>query len=288
MRKLSFTFVVVVAAVCLTAAPSAFAGHTWGNYHWSQAHQTEEAHAGVEVRLADSLTNTSVSPWKTLFSTQGADGDRPVVQAWSGLDLTQPSTFFTNDVRDVLDTPSQTGKNVTSQKRCKPYTGTVEVCNARYGKNGWLGLAQIWTSGGHIVQATAKMNDSYYDNTRLFPASDQVARQHVLCQEVGHAFGLGHQDESGTDYETCMDYDDHHSNAQPNQHDNHTVNAIYRSHTDGGSTTATSTKTNPGQVKRLSKDLYVEDKGNGEKVFTFVTWVDERAARSAPNDRAPQ
>jgi len=27
-----------------------------------------------------------------------------------------------------------------------------------------------------------------------------------MCQEIGHIWGLGHQDESGADFHTCMDY----------------------------------------------------------------------------------
>jgi hypothetical protein len=43
----------------------------------------------------------------------------------------------------------------TSGKRCQPAAGRVEVCNAAYGKNGWLGLASVWLSGNHITQGTA-------------------------------------------------------------------------------------------------------------------------------------
>ena len=283
MKKLALP---AIALLSLALCAPASANHRWGNYHWAQA---STSNPSVEVQLGNNLLNTTASKWKTLFS--GADnlgGTGTVVFDWTRLDLTAPSTFFANSAADILDTPWGSGANLTSQKRCKPVAGRIEVCNARYGMNGWLGLAQIWTSGGHIVQGTAKMNDSYFDNTRLFPANNQVPRQHVLCQEVGHGFGLGHQDESGKDFETCMDYDNENDNPAPNQHDNHTINQIYHAHNDVASSTSSTSTANRGQVRRLGKDLYVEDLGGDERLFTFVTWVDAHTARSAPNDRAPE
>ena len=45
------------------------------------------------------------------------------------------------------------------------------------------------------------MNDSYLNS-----GYTTTNKQHVICQEIGHAFGLDHQDESGADLNTCMDY----------------------------------------------------------------------------------
>ena len=42
----------------------------------------------------------------------------------------------------------------------------MEVCNATYGNTGWLGVAQIWTSGSHIVQDTGKLNDTYFNTAK--------------------------------------------------------------------------------------------------------------------------
>lgn len=41
----------------------------------------------------------------------------------------------------------------------------------------------------------------------------------MMCQEIGHDFGLDHQDESGADLNTCMDYSDALDNPSPNNHD---------------------------------------------------------------------
>lgn len=66
------------------------------------------------------------------------------------------------------------------------------MCNDSYRPNGWLGLATVYTSGDHITAATTKVNDTYFS----LPQYDTDAwRQMVMCQEIGHDFGLGHQDE---------------------------------------------------------------------------------------------
>src|SRR5687768_4705536 len=172
MKRLSLAALSLALTLAL-AAPAA-ANHRWGSYHWAQAASSPN----VTVQLGDNLVNTGASQWRTLFTGSSTS----VEYWWTHLEQTALSTQFLNSATDILNTPVTSGRNLTSQKRCKPYAGQIEVCNARYGFNGWLGLAQIWISGGHIVQATAKMNDSYFDNTRMFPASNQVARQHVLCQ----------------------------------------------------------------------------------------------------------
>lgn len=281
VKKLGLLTLLALTVVALSAGPAA-ASHRWGTYHWSQASSSTDP--SVSVLLGDNLLKTGASDWPSIFKGTPATG-KNVVSNWSHLELTARSFTFANDARDIFETPYEPGKNRTSQKKCKPYAGQVEVCNARYGANGWLGLAQIWTSGGHIVQGTAKVNDTYFDSSRY----TAVAKQHVLCQEVGHAFGLDHQDESGADFDTCMDYGSKLDNAHPDQHDNHTVNEIYRDHPDSG-TSSSSTTANKGQgkVRRVRKDLYVESFPNGEKVFTFVTFTSDTAAARAPSDRVPE
>ncbi|MGC4939945.1 hypothetical protein [Kribbella sp. DT2] len=58
-----------------------------------------------------------------------------------------------------------------------------------YGNNGWAGLASINLSGsGHISTGSVKLNDTYESGA---PTAE---RQGVMCQEVGHTYGLDHQD----------------------------------------------------------------------------------------------
>src|SRR3989344_8585733 len=89
---------------------------------------------------------------------------------------------------------------------CRATNGRVEVCNSKYGNNGWLGIAQIWVTGGeHITQGVVKLNDTYFNKS---PYNTPAWRNLVMCQEVGHTLGLGHVDEifNNTNLGTCMDY----------------------------------------------------------------------------------
>ncbi len=238
LRRL--TLFSAAAAVAATLAAPALAGHSWGNYHWARTSNP------FSVPLGDNVTNTAYSNW------DGALGEASV-------DWTASS---------VLDSPVTAGQ-AGNPKRCGAVNARIEVCNARYGPNGWLGLAQIWTSGGHIVKAVAKMNDTYFNSTRY----DYTAERHVMCQEVGHGYGLGHQDESGADLNTCMDYSDALDNAHPNQHDYEQLETIYGSHVDSTSTVS-SVPAGSGRVIRAEHGLrhsyIIESLGNGFLRHTFV------------------
>lgn len=96
-------------------------------------------------------------------------------------------------------------RNVRSAKRCDPIAGEALVCSDLYGYRGWLGVATIWANGDHITQATTKLNDSYYTSASY---NTPGWRDLVACQEIGHDFGLDHQDETFDNYNlgTCMDY----------------------------------------------------------------------------------
>jgi hypothetical protein len=185
-------FLVVMAGLVL-APTTAFASHAWGTYHWNKTAST------VTLVIGDNASGS----WDTYLRNVEADWDQ--------------STVLTLSV----------GPGAANPKNCRPTAGRVEVCNSTYGNNGWLGLAQIWLSGGHISQGTAKMNDSY--------SMYESEKRHVMCQEVGHTFGLGHTSEDGSSQNTCMDYYQNKSNTDmtsttPNSHDYAELASIY-SHT---------------------------------------------------------
>jgi hypothetical protein len=96
----------------------------------------------------------------------------------------------------------------------------VNAYNGYYGGTGWLGIAEIRRYSGCIVlEGRCRLNQSYLENGSY----SRTNKKHVACQEVGHLFGLGHNESSST---TCMN--DLILNApQPNTHDRDLINSIY-------------------------------------------------------------
>lgn len=264
------TFVLALAAV-VVLVQVAEAGHSWGPYHWARQSNP------FTVKLGDNVTST----WDSYLSEASSD--------WSA--------------SSVLNTTIVAGG--TRARQCKPTSGRVEVCNAKYGNNGWLGIAQIWITGGeHITEAIVKLNDTYHDTS---PYNQPAWRRTVMCQEIGHAFGLDHQDENfdNGNLGTCMDYTSNPSgppsNEHPNSHDYAQLVTIY-SHLDNSTTVGSIVAgalgappafrdlelEGPGQWGKLvamSRDggqaAFELDFGHGKKVLTFVTWVPEVAASFA-------
>ena len=154
-------------------------------------------------------------------------------------------------------------------------------------------MASIWIRDGHIVQGTAKMNDTYFDTAKY---NTPGWRNLVMCQEVGHTFGLGHVNENFDDPNTgsCMDYtnnpDASPNNWYPNGHDYDQLETIYTHNTDTkntyGSTTSasglpaaardidTSDAAQWGQLIHRSRgggvEIYRRDFGGGHVVITRV------------------
>lgn len=226
--------------------------HSWGGYHWARTANP------FTIALRDSVT----SQWDSHLATTSSD--------WS------QSTVLNTTV-------------VASGKKprpCKATAGQVEICNTTYGNNGWLGIAQIWLSGGHIAQGVVKLNDTYFNSpTYNTPAWRNV----VMCQEVGHTFGLGHQDEDFDNQPlgTCMDYSaDPAPNQHPNRHDYDQLEDIY-AHLDDSTTISLpadigggdfSNAGSWGQLASSSDDdrqqTYVREFGGGVHLLTFVTWAE--------------
>jgi len=202
LRVLAVPALGVIAAA--TAVVPAQANHAWGGYHWARAG------GAATPTLVSSLT----SDWTGNLTTAKNDWNKsPYVEsaAVSG------------------DTSSRT------RRRCAMTAGQIRACNYAYGNNGWAGLASINLSGGtHISQGSVKLNDTYESGA---PAAE---RQGVMCQEVGHTYGLDHQDEDfdNPNLGTCMDYtDDWSTNQHPNQHDYDQLATIYN-HTDSAAAAA--------------------------------------------------
>jgi hypothetical protein len=241
---------VATALLAGVVAGTAQASHSWGNYHWARTSNP------FTLTVID--TTTGVWPSHTSAS----------VNDWAK--------------SSVLDLALTRG---SSTRNCKATSGKVTVCNRAYGFNGWLGLATISVTGGvHITAGTTKVNDSYF-NTATY--NSPTKRQHVMCQEVGHDFGLGHQDESGADLNTCMDYSSALDNPSPNAHDYAQLETIYNSHLDSSTTIsmglAGDENAKPVLVERndrIANSVITEHFADGTYLVTHITWALDGPGRS--------
>ncbi len=264
----SYRRLIVLPLVMLTAqlvATPARAHHSWAGLHWARTGNPFTVELGDNVSTAwESALKGGTDPLGAY--TSGASPD------WS--------------VSTVLDTPVGPGRS--NAKRCSATAGRVEVCNSKYGRNGWLGLASVWASDSHITQATVKLNDTYFDTASY---NTPAWRNSVMCQEIGHGLGLGHNDEDfTTTFGTCMDYsNDPGPNQHPNAHDYEQLGSIY-AHTDKTSTVASPSGSTSARAADVhSRDqwgrairydskgrpvVFERDLGPGERVFTFVIWAE--------------
>ncbi|MDH6236091.1 hypothetical protein [Cryobacterium sp. CG_9.6] len=238
----------------LVISPTAAqANHSWGGYHWAVTSTP------FTLKVGDNVS----ANWKSFLATTSSD--------WSA------ST--------VLDTKIVAGQ---AKRNCSATSGQVEVCNASYGSNGWLGIASISITGGtHITSGTVKLNDTYF-NTAKYNTPEW--RNLVSCQEVGHTLGLAHQDENFTNANlgTCMDYTNLPStNQHPNQHDYNQLVTIYNhvhSSTTIKSVTANQAKSDVGNdssswgrlvsgSRASGQSTYARDLGHGNLIITHVIWA---------------
>lgn len=259
--------VTILALIAFTAfGVVAYANHSWGGYHWARTANP------FTLKIANNTTNG----WSTYFNTAVSD--------WNSSTVMNLAPYFG-----------------TSSKRCAMVAGTVQVCNGTYGNNGWLGLASINITGGtHITQGSAKMNDTYFNTAKYNNPNEKL---HVMCQEVGHTFGLDHQSTDGSSQNSCMDYfSNTGANAgstvstHPNQHDYDELVTIY-SHLDSSTTIAAGTTSSKGRdATDVTEDPnswgdFVSQSANGRsttyervhpdgsKTATHVLWTEEAAER---------
>lgn len=262
--------VISVGLAFAGTSTTAQADHAWGSYHWART--TPQ----FTLKLGNNLTSSD----------------------WRG-HLTRTSSDWNSGRGPLLTAVVAGGSN----KRCSMVAGTAQVCNGTYGNNGWLGLASINITGGvHITQGSAKMNDTYFNQAFY---NNPNERLHVMCQEVAHTFGLGHQSEDGSSQNSCMDYfSNTGANAgstistKPNAHDFEMLKTMY-SHLDSSTTVASfggileamassdaDISDDPNSWGHLVKQSangrsseYERHNMNGSKTITHVFWTLEAAAR---------
>lgn len=298
--KPSFCKIIVSSLMVLVVLVSGFsiadANHPWSTYHWARTSNP------FTLPIGDNTTNTD---WQGALQTVIADWS---LGMGSNVDTDYTDGTACESVNKTCQSLIVIPKTVTglAGSNCSAVQGTTQVCNKKYGANGWLGLASIWLSGSHIIQGTAKMNDTYLSASggRYNTVNE---RRHVMCQEVAHTFGLGHQSTSGASLDTCMDYySNTGSNATsplstiPNYHDYEQLSTVYK-HTDS-TTTVSATGIAPakasaqdednlrnwGRLLEQSKDgrssVYEQTLDHGIRIIRHVLWTEETASRCSACD----
>jgi len=272
MKLQHYRQILVPIVVLFVIAAPLLATHSWGGYHWARTTPQFTLKLGDNLKTAD---------WKSHLQQTSTD--------WNS-----PQKFGASST--PILTAIVAGQ---SNKRCSMVAGTTQVCDSTYGNNGWLGLATISLASGtlHITQGSAKMNDTYF-NTATYNNPNE--REHVMCQEVAHTFGLDHQSTDGSSLNTCMDYfSNTGSNAgstastSPNTHDFDELNIIY-GHLDSSTTVAsliapaasnsevTDDPSTWGNLVSQSENgrssTYEAFNSDGSKTVTHVYWTIEAAA----------
>jgi hypothetical protein len=274
MFKITRSMLICAAALISAMVPgTSSADHAWGNYHWARTTNP----------FTLTLGNNMTGDWVLLLGITSTD--------W-------------NSGGAPLLTATQNGQG---GKRCSTVSGTTQVCNGKYGNNGWLGLATIYLSGEHITKGSAKMNDTYFTLAKYNNLNEKL---HVVCQEVAHTFGLNHQSTDGSSQNTCMDYfsntganANNTDSTKPNPHDFEQLSSIY-THLDSTTTLATATTSGRGNGKSGADEsddpnswgVHVSQSANGRsstyeaytqdgnRVLRHVYWTNEAASRCASCD----
>ncbi len=254
MRRFLIALSIATLGIGASTTPAG-ATHSWGGYHWARTANPFTLKAGDNVS----------SKWRPFLLGAAAD--------WSVDTVTNPLNAA-QTVTNPLNVDVVTGG--TRPRSCRVKTGHIEVCSAAYGYTGWLGIAQIWVGSDlHITKGTAKMNDSYF---ALDPYTSDIWHASVMCQEIGHTFGLDHQDTSGADFHTCMDYATvpDLDNTQPNYHDYEELATIY-GHPDSTTTIAAPAQgagsSRVVSTTRIDRSTIVRRYADGSLRITYIVWA---------------
>lgn len=186
----------------MAAGSPLLANHSWSTYHW--------------VRTSNEITVPVIDNTTGIWAQRNHTGI--AVADWN--------------VSPYIEAPLVRGN---ADPACAIVRDEINVCNDDYGSVGWLGLARITISSGHITGGATLLNDYYFNQDRY---NNDTWRQLVTCQEIGHDYGLGHQNENfSTDVTTsCMEYTSQPAgNEGPDAHDYEQLALIY-AHSEGGDT----------------------------------------------------
>ena len=175
------------------------------NLHWEFCNDgNKDGSAPVDVTVE---VNLETEDWKTHFDA--------ILSDWNQADSIQVV---------AVHNPQYDSTDATT---CTPAPNSIKVCNKNYGATGWVGIASVSILEVHIMSGSVRLNDHYFQLPQFNTAAWRAS---VMCQEMGHIFGLDHWDEDfTTNCDSCMDYSN-----QPvrlsNKKDRDLLDEIYKGH----------------------------------------------------------
>ena len=276
--------ILTIGAVSTFAmvATVADARHQWRKYEW--------AYNGTPIAVPVIDNTNGDWPARVKLAVEGGTFNGLPLSGWNDSTKIQASILRGTNTACAFD------------------AGTIQVCNGNYGATGWLGIASISISGNEIVAGYTKLNDHYFAQQQY---SSESWKQLVTCQEIGHDYGLAHQNENfNTDAtKSCMEYTSWPAdNEGPDAHDFAQLESMYvveepKGGGGGGgggggprgrSASLPSVGNTPDSWGRPidylpnGKPYMFERELNGYRVITNVTWTIEAAAELGDHHHGEQ
>ena len=181
--------------VCFLIIPT-HCHHAWDPYRWQKSELIQPIYVQNCHNESTRITKLYSINWDSLFNL--------VLYNWNNVPL-DPTTMTRSNRKSpsfirILSQPCDLSKQGRK--------GVIQTFNSNYGKTGWLGLTQLYANPttNYITRVTVKVNEYYMDLDNYKRFDNEIAWQQVLCHEIGHGLALSHQDMTGSDFDTCLDY----------------------------------------------------------------------------------
>ncbi|HEU5434352.1 MAG TPA: hypothetical protein VFU81_21950, partial [Thermomicrobiales bacterium] len=130
-------------------------------------------------------------------------------------------------------------------------------------------------NGNLITNATVQLNDSFFNDAKLPYKNSKQSKQHTMCHELGHAFGLDH-----VTYKSCMNPSDSavFHDTKPSHRDFKTLDRIYSKKNQSrqvatAATGPTGVLALPQAALDAHETVTTQRQADGTTVVTYIEWA---------------